>query len=484
MIKRIKLPAWFVIVLLLAGITFGINQVVAKVLEESSESNVPKEKVVSSSVYPGLNIKTKTKETDLYTLSVSQPYTEFNKVNKPIDEWVDKQKKEFTLGIKKSQNMLEKNGIRAHLNIQAETEKLADKIYTLELQAYQITGGANGMTKMKSFVIDLNQKKLLHLDDVFQLDEKAIKDIQNLITAELHSNQKISSYISDDLVKKALNTPEKWKWSVSPKNVTFYFDEYEIAAGAAGAIKVEIPMKKVKPYLNEKFAKKIDVKIPEKENSKEEEEHSEDKVKLDTDGKYVALTFDDGPHPEVTPRILDTLKKHDAKATFFMLGSQVEYYPSLANKVEEAGHEIGNHTMNHQDLTLLQPSKIREEVQKSNRIIENATGQTSTLLRPPYGASNGNVKQVAKHMETPMAMWSVDSLDWKSRNATAVNEEVMSNVAPGSIVLLHDIHPSTADALPQLLTSLEKQGYQMVTVSQLLELREKKGVGPYYGKIG
>lgn len=81
-------------------------------------------------------------------------------------------------------------------------------------------------------------------------------------------------------------------------------------------------------------------------------------------------------------------------------------------------------------------------------------------------------------------MWSVDSLDWKSRNAAAVNEKVMSNVAPGSIVLLHDIHASTADALPQLLTSLGKQGYQMVTVSQLLELRNKKDIGPYYGKIG
>ncbi len=225
------------------------------------------------------------------------------------------------------------------------------------------------------------------------------------------------------------------------------------------------------------------MKIPEKDNSKEEEQYSEDNVTLDPNGKYVALTFDDGPRPDVTPRILDTLKKHDAKATFFMLGSQVEYYPSLANKVEEAGHDIGNHTMNHQDLSILDSNKIKEEAQKSSRIIEKATGQKPTLLRPPYGAWNDSVKRVTKEMGVPMVMWSVDSLDWKSRNAAAVNEEVMSNVAPGSIVLLHDIHPSTADALPQLLSSLEEQGYQMVTVSQLLELWDEKGVGPYYGKI-
>ncbi|WP_277680271.1 polysaccharide deacetylase family protein [Gracilibacillus dipsosauri] len=481
MIRRIKLPGWIVIVFLVSGIIFGVNQSVAQVLKESSE---PNEKIADSSVYPGLNIKTQTKETDLYTFSVSQPYTENKQINKPIDEWIDQQKKEFTTGIKDWKNMLEENDFRAHLNIQVETEKIADKIYTLEFESYQITGGANGMTKMKSFLIDLNQNKLLQLDDVFQLNEASIKDIQKLILDELHSNQEISSYIFDDMAEKVLKDPEKWECSVSRKGVTFYFDEYEIAAGAAGAIKAEIPMKKIKPYLNEKFAKKIDVKIPEKENRKEEEQQTKDTVKLDPDGKYVALTFDDGPHRAVTPRILDALKKHDAKATFFMLGSQVEYYPSLANKVAEAGHEIGNHTMNHQDLTVLQPNKISEEIQQPSRIIQKATGKTPTLLRPPYGASNDNVKQIATDLGLPVVMWSVDSFDWKSRNAAAVNEEVMSNVAPGSIVLLHDIHSSTADALPQLLSSLEKQGYQMVTVSQLLELWDEKGVGPHYGKIG
>ncbi|WP_240377721.1 polysaccharide deacetylase family protein [Bacillus piscicola] len=482
MMRRIKLPGWIVIILLLVGIIFGINQVLAKAWMETPETNEPNEKIEDSSVYPGLNIKTKTKETDLYTLSVSQLYTDNEQINKSINEWVDKQKKEFTSSIKESQNMLEKNDFRAHLNIQVETKKIADKLYTLEFQSYQITSGANGMTKMKSFVIDMNQNKQLQLEDVFQLDEEATEDIQRLVMEELYSNQKVSPYLFDDMVKKSLKDSDEWKWSVSRDNVIFYFDEYEIAAGAAGSIKVEIPMKKMKPYLNEKFTEQMDVKIPENEKHKEDEQHSENKAKLDPDGKYVALTFDDGPHPEVTPRILDTLKKHDAKATFFMLGSQVEYYPSLANKVDEAGHEIGDHTMNHQDLSVLGLDQIQEEMQQSSNIIEKATGRTPALLRPPYGASNGDVEQIASDLGHPLVMWSVDSLDWKSRNAEAVYEKVMSTVASGSIVLLHDIHPSTADALPQILTSLEEQGYQMVTVSQLLELWDETGVGPYYGK--
>ncbi|WP_263708065.1 polysaccharide deacetylase family protein [Shouchella tritolerans] len=481
MIRRIKLPGWIIILLLLAGIVIGSNKVFDEVFGESFKPNETNAKIVDSTVYPGLNIETKTKETDLYTSSVSQPYTDNEQINKSINEWIDEQEEEFTSSIEESKNMLEENDFRAHLNIQVETEKIADKLYTIEIQSYQITGGANGITKMKSFVMDLNKNKLLQIDDVFQLNKSSIQDIQELIMNKLHSNEEINLYILDDEVEKALNNSNNWKWSVTRDNVIFYFDEYEIAAGAVGSIKVEIPIKEIKPYLNETFEKKLNTKLTEEE-TKKEKQYTEDYTQLDSDGKYVALTFDDGPHPEVTPRILDTLKKHDVKATFFMLGSQVEYYPELSNKVMEAGHEIGNHTMNHPDLTALEFNQIIEEMQQSNDIIEKATGRATTLFRPPYGASNGNVEQIASGMGNSLVMWSVDSLDWKSRDAVAVNEEVMSNVSPGSIVLMHDIHPSTADALPQLLTSLEEQGYQMVTVSQLLELWDEKGVGPHYGK--
>ncbi|NLJ78122.1 MAG: polysaccharide deacetylase family protein [Tissierellia bacterium] len=479
MIRRIRLPGWIIIIVLLIGITFGINQVIAKVLAESPE---PDEEIVDSSVYPGLHMETMTKETELYTLSVSRPYTDNEQIDNPMDEWIDEQMAEFTSGIEESREMLKANNFRAHLNIQVQTEKIADKLYILEFQAYQITGGANGMTKMKSFVIDLNQNKRLRLDDVFELDEHVIRHIQMLITETLYSDQKISTYLLDDIIEEALVNPDEWKWSISQDDVTFYFDEYEIAAGAAGSIEVKISMEDIKLHLNEQFAELIDVDIPDEEEHIEEEPYSEDSMKLDPEGKYVALTFDDGPHPAVTPRILDVLDKHDAKATFFMLGIQAEYYPSLADKVGKEGHEIGSHTMNHQDLTTLEFGQIQSEIQQSDDVIETATSNTPTLLRLPYGASNNNVKRIASKLGYSLVLWSVDSLDWKNRNAAAINREVMYNVVPGSIVLLHDIHPSTADALPQLLTSLKEQGYQMVTVSQLLELWGEKGVGPYYGR--
>lgn len=480
MIRRIKLPGWIVIIFLFSGIILGINQVITILFKEAPEPNEPSETNIDFSIYPGLNIKTTTQETDLYTLSISLPYTDNEQINQSISEWIDKQKEAFTSAVTESTDMLVKNDFRAHLNIQVETKEVADKLYTLEFTAYQITGGANGITKMKPFILDLNDNKELQLDDVFQIDEQTAETIQALIIEELQSNQEINLYLFDDMIKESLATPDKWEWSVDQDKVTFYFDHHEIAAGAAGPIKAEIPMEIIKPYLNEEFAKLIDVEIPKEEE--EPEDHSEDWAKLDQDGKYVALTFDDGPHPEVTPRILDTLKEHDVKATFFMLGSQVEYYPSLANEVKEAGHEIANHTMNHHDLSVLGVDQIKNEIQQSSEMIKKSTGWTSTLLRPPYGASNNDVEKMSTDLGHALVMWSVDSLDWKSRDATAVNKEVMSHVTSESIVLLHDIHSSTADALPQLLTSLEEQGYQMVTVSQLLELWNEKGVGPHYGK--
>ncbi|RYG72284.1 DUF3298 domain-containing protein [Lentibacillus lipolyticus] len=482
MIRRMKWPGWVVLLLVLAVCILGINQVLAKY--SSAESDEPEEKTPDSSVYPGLNLQTKTKETDLYTTSISQPYTEISSINQPINQWINNQKETFIKSVKQNKQTLKQNDFRAHLNIQVDTQKIAEKIYTLEFSAYQIAGGANGTNTVKSFTIDLTENKILKLDDVLDMNKETIEQIQKLTKEALYRDKDVKPYIMNDLLEKALQDPKDWEWSINNKNMTLYFDEYEIAAGAAGEIRAAIPIDEIKPYLNETFAKKLDVKIPEKDTQDKEETDHPNESALHPDGKYIALTFDDGPDPNVTPRILETLQKHDAKATFFMLGSQVEYYPELANKVEEAGHEIGNHTMHHQDLTINQQPAIKQEVQQASDIIQQATGQAPSLFRPPYGASNKTVEKVAEKMDTPISMWSVDSLDWKSRNADAVHKEVMANAAPGSIVLLHDIHPSTADALPEVIASLEKEGYQMVTVSQLLQLWNEQGIGPYYGKIG
>lgn len=201
---------------------------------------------------------------------------------------------------------------------------------------------------------------------------------------------------------------------------------------------------------------------------------------LDRNEKYIALTFDDGPHSKVTPQVLDILEEHNVKATFFMLGSQAVKNSAMAKEVALAGHEIGNHTNLHQNLVELDTYDIEEEIAVSARNIEAASGQYPMIIRPPYGIFDKRVEETATALGNSLILWSVDSLDWKTRNAKSIKEEIMNTITPGAIVLMHDIHQATADALPGLLTSLLNEGYHFVSVSEILSLPVDAGAGPYY----
>src|SRR5699024_12118157 len=151
---------------------------------------------------------------------------------------------------------------------------------------------------------------------------------------------------------------------------------------------------------------------------------------------------------------------------FYMLGNQVKANPRIARDVANRGHEIASHSVSHADLTGLGPNGVDKEFAKAKSIIKKTTGVTPRTFRPPYGAINQNVKNKAKKYNQPLILWSVDSLDWKYRSKSAVHSRVMNNVHPGAIVLLHDIHSTTADSLPSILKDLKNQGYEFVTVDR------------------
>lgn len=182
--------------------------------------------------------------------------------------------------------------------------------------------------------------------------------------------------------------------------------------------------------------------------------------------KKIALTFDDGPHPKVTMQILKTLEKYDAKATFFLVGQEVKKYPEIVKATFEAGHEIGNHTYNHSKLTTLPLKQMRLQIQSTDSIIKATIGQNATVFRPPYGAYN---KTVINQLNVPLTMWTIDTLDWKHRDPKKTVQAINKQVKNGSIILMHDIHQTTADALETILSTLQKQGYEFVTVSELTQ---------------
>ncbi len=203
------------------------------------------------------------------------------------------------------------------------------------------------------------------------------------------------------------------------------------------------------------------------EKTTEPEEKDEWKLPKATD-KLVCFTFDDGPYAPVTNKILDTLEKYNGRATFFVVGDRADTYSEEIIRASKMGCEIGTHTYSHVNLNSLSVPEMQEEIKKSCDVISKYTGKKVKVLRPPEGAANDTVKA---NVGMPMALWSVDSRDWDYRNADKDYQTVMDNVFDGSIVLMHDLYPATADAIARIIPELAKQGYKFVTFSELMKIR-------------
>ena len=189
------------------------------------------------------------------------------------------------------------------------------------------------------------------------------------------------------------------------------------------------------------------------------------------DGPYVAMTFDDGPHGANTPRLLEMLRQRKIHATFFLVGQCVAEFPDIVKKIVADGHEIANHSWSHPQLSAMSESAVRDQLQKTHDAIIAACGVTPKIMRPPYGAFTARQRAWA-HGEWgyKCILWDVDPLDWKVRNSEHVKTEILKQTVPGSIILSHDIHKSTVDAMPETLDALLAKGFKFVTVSELIAM--------------
>jgi len=193
------------------------------------------------------------------------------------------------------------------------------------------------------------------------------------------------------------------------------------------------------------------------------------------DGPYIAMTFDDGPSPETTPRLLEILKQRNIKATFFMIGQNAEHNPEIVKRILADGHEIGNHSWTHPQLAKLSDDRVTEEITKTQNAIRDASGYTPTLLRPPYGSITARQKDwIENRLGLSVILWSVDPFDWKRPGASVIRQRILAGATPGAIVLSHDIHKQTVDAMPATLDALAAKGFKFVTVSQLIAMNHPK----------
>ena len=210
-------------------------------------------------------------------------------------------------------------------------------------------------------------------------------------------------------------------------------------------------------------------------------------ARLSPNNKLVALTFDDGPNPVAvgTNEMLDVLAKHHAKATFFMLGSQVEEYPELARKVADAGHQVCSHSYSHDESHYLNQTSlddVRTQIEKARTVIGQATGVEPLYVRPPGGNINEEAVLAADSLADGYVGWSVDTLDWTLPGADAIVETVLDQVEPGAVLLMHDgggDRSQTVEAVDRIIPELQEEGYRFVTVNELVQaiLDERGGIG-------
>lgn len=175
--------------------------------------------------------------------------------------------------------------------------------------------------------------------------------------------------------------------------------------------------------------------------------------------KWVAITYDDGPG-EYSEKLVKALKKENAVATFYMLGSVANHNKKYLKLIYEDGHEIANHTYEH----LAAPETLRNQLNKTDKVIKSVTGKNTTLMRPP----GGSINKVTTNTDKAVIMWSVDTLDWKYRDVDRIQRVATKNIKSGDIILLHDIHPKTVAASPYILKTLKEKGFALVTTSEII----------------
>ena len=469
-----KLLYLFTIIIILAACQSPekAEQNTSSVKGSQGEENNPEEteqkesKSIEESNYPGIDIITEIEDTETLNASTQYPETAVDSIDDSIKQYIEGERRYFDRQLEELE--APSSGQEAIFNLSYETERVDDDLYTFDFTTYMFTYGANGETRKNIIMADVEEGEVIEGQEIFDDTAENRGLLYDYILEYAEEDEDLSRYLFEDELKEWIEAPDNDFNNVYITNVglSLSFNQYEIAAGAAGSIEVEIPSDKARNLVKEEYTQFLTAS--DEEDDTEKEEDAEAKVyterSIDKQAKKVALTFDDGPHPEHTLNILNTLDQYDAKATFFMQGKRVEYYMNAAKEVAERGHEIGNHSMNHPDFTTLSFEQIDFEVSRTNQLIMQATGLKPTVFRPPYGSTN---EEINNFINMEPVLWTIDTEDWKNKDPDIIEERIRVNMHDDAIILMHDIHGTTAQALPDILGYLSSEGYEFVTVSEL-----------------
>ena len=373
-------------------------------------------------------------ENDKSMVSINYPVTDSNVLNDAISSYVNKVYNEF----KAEENKYKK----PELNISYTYKEVNENVISVSLNTEIYTDKT--VNKIKTFNYDQKNDKFLTMEDIVRDLEALDYDIKKaLLEKYQEADMDFLSNVTYDY------------FTIDNENLTLYFNPVELDTKKNETIYLDIPLNSLRLLID------ID---------KETDDNTYISIKkknIDYDKKVVALTFDDGPS-KYTEKILDILKKYDACATFFVVGNKVEFYSDQLKRMLKEGSEIGNHSYSHKWLNRLTKEEFQEEINKTQKAIKKETGFTPKLFRPTYGGYSDKLKT---YTDLTFVLWTVDSSDWKVKNTEKILNNILPNIQDGSIILMHDNHSYAVKALDDVIKKLKEEGYQFVTVSELLEIK-------------
>lgn len=341
-----------------------------------------------------------------------------------------------------------------------------------------IYGYAHPEHTVKNYVYKISNGTRLTLGDVI-LEDKTSDFIDAVISGLKDKYEEAKADGENDINALVYEyiAANPYCFYFDTEGMVLKFDVYSIMSGSQGIPEITIPYANVKRF----FKPELKISYVENELEKQQEELSASKNikkavrEIDKNKPMVALTFDDGPHPEYTRSILKALNQHKGAATFYVLGNRATSYPDVIEEIIIQGSEVGNHSWSHSNYSNREVVDIKEDKDKVQNAVKAITGSAPETIRVPYGSTNATVES---GVELPIVLWSVDTNDWKDKNSKVIIERATSNIKDGDIILMHDIWGETANAVPEIVKILSDKGFQLVTVSEMMNARNvdiKKG---------
>ena len=460
--KKLFIIIPFLILLFSAGL-FGIyflNQ------SHSRQTTAPSDEkyYFADSKYSGIRSKFVTRDNKREKVSIEYPITENEKINRLISESIDKIDHDFQntvlLATVFDKPMTETIGYQVTHN--------TSEALSIVVNIKQDMNGAHPASMTQFWTFDKKSGEVVGLADFTEQSDEAAEAIisaaKDNISQTIKQRQQPEIDLNEIINKEALSN---FIITNDGNALAWPLGQASLLPSSYGELTITVPISSVSKYLQNPTARKL-VNIPKPPEPKPEPAPAPaaPTPAPTTGNKVIALTFDDGPGP-YTAHLLDILDQYGAKATFFLIGSKVSGQASVVRSIQARGHQLGNHSWSHPELPKLSVDQIAGEIDRTNEAIRQATGVKPSILRPPYGAVNGVVLEQLRLRNMSSILWSVDTRDWADRNSQIVCSRAVAGARPGAVILMHDIHQTSVNAVPCILSSLKQQGYSFVTIQRL-----------------